>query len=109
MLGGDGVGLVLLKRFDEALADGDIIHAVIRGSAINNDGARKVGYTAPAIDGQAKVIVAAQAVTGAQRDSISYVEAHGTATVLGDPIEVAALTQAFRASTRARTSAHSAP
>jgi amino acid adenylation domain-containing protein len=98
-LGGNGVGIVLLKRLDEALADGDIIHAVIRGSAINNDGSLKVGFTAPGIDGQSEVIVEAQAMAGISADSISYVEAHGTATAMGDPIEVAALTQAFRAST----------
>jgi iturin family lipopeptide synthetase A len=98
-LGGNGVGIVLLKRLDEALADGDIIHAVIRGSAINNDGSLKVGYTAPGLDGQSEVIVEAQAIAGVSADSISYVEAHGTATALGDPIEVAALSQAFRAST----------
>ncbi len=98
-LGGSGVGLVLLKRFDEALADGDIIHAVIKGSAINNDGARKIGYTAPSVEGQAKAIVTAQLTGELSADSISYVEAHGTATVLGDPIEVRALTKAFRSST----------
>jgi acyl transferase domain-containing protein len=101
-LGGNGVGIVLLKRFEEALADGDLIHAVIKGSAINNDGALKIGYTAPSLDGQSEVIVEAQAIAGVSADSISYVEAHGTATALGDPIEVRALTQAFRAST-ART------
>ena len=98
-IGGNGVGIVLLKRLDEALADGDIIHAVIRGSAINNDGSLKVGYTAPGLNGQSEVIVEAQAIAGVSADSISYIEAHGTATALGDPIEVAALTQAFRAST----------
>ncbi|HEV7398616.1 MAG TPA: type I polyketide synthase, partial [Pyrinomonadaceae bacterium] len=98
-LGGNGAGIVLLKRLDEALADGDIIHAVIKGSAINNDGALKVGYTAPSLDGQSEVIVEAQALAGVSADSISYVEAHGTATALGDPIEVGALTQAFRSST----------
>jgi len=98
-LGGNGVGIVLLKRFDEALADGDVIHAVIKGSAINNDGSRKVGYTAPSVEGQAKVIIAAQLTGELSADSISYVEAHGTATALGDPIEVKALTRAFRVST----------
>jgi len=97
--GGSGVGMVLLKRFDEALADGDVIHAVIKGSAINNDGSRKVGYTAPSVEGQAKAIIAAQLSGELSADSISYVEAHGTATALGDPIEVGALTQAFRSST----------
>jgi len=101
-VGGSGAGLVLLKRLQEAEADGDHIWAVIKGSAINNDGAAKVGYTAPRIEGQAKVIRAAHLAAGVTPDSISYVEAHGTGTPMGDPIEVAALTQAFRAST-ART------
>ena len=98
-IGGNGVGIVLLKRLDEALTDGDIIHAIIKGSAINNDGSRKVGYTAPSVEGQAKVIIAAQLMSELSADSISYVEAHGTATVMGDPIEVAALTKAFHVST----------
>ncbi|HVF89344.1 MAG TPA: type I polyketide synthase, partial [Blastocatellia bacterium] len=99
-LGGSGVGVVVLKRLAEAVADGDNIHAVIRGSAINNDGAFKAGFTAPSVEGQAEVIAMAQAVAGVSPESISYVEAHGTATPLGDPIEVAALTRAFRARTR---------
>lgn len=96
---GSGAGVVLLKRLDAALADGDPIHAVIRGSAVNNDGARKVGYTAPSSDGQAKAIALAQAVADVSADTISYVECHGTATPLGDPIEIAGLTKAFRATT----------
>ncbi|HEV7784196.1 MAG TPA: type I polyketide synthase, partial [Thermoanaerobaculia bacterium] len=96
---GSGVGLVLLKRLDDALRDGDHIHAVLRGTAINNDGSQKVGYTAPSVEGQAEVIAAAQAAAAVSPDTITYVEAHGTATPLGDPIEVAALTQAFRAGT----------
>ncbi len=96
---GNGVGIVVLKRLSEALADGDYIHAVIKGSAINNDGSLKVGYTAPSVDGQAEVIAQAQAVAGVEPDSVTYVEAHGTGTALGDPMEVAALTQVFRAST----------
>jgi phthiocerol/phenolphthiocerol synthesis type-I polyketide synthase E len=92
---GGGVGIVVLKRLADALADGDRVLAVIRGSAINNDGMRKVGYTAPSVAGQAEVIAAAQAVAGVAPETIGYVEAHGTATSLGDPIEVAALTQAF--------------
>ena len=93
---GNGVGLVVLKRLDEAVADGDHIYAVIKGSALNNDGAVKVSYTAPSVDGQSDVIALAQAIAGVSADSISYIEAHGTGTPLGDPIEVAALTQAFR-------------
>jgi acyl transferase domain-containing protein/acyl carrier protein len=96
-VGGHGVGVVVLKRLADALSDGDHIWAIIKSSAINNDGSRKVGYTAPSTEGQAQVIKAAHAVAGVSAGSISYVEAHGTATPLGDPIEVAALTQAFRA------------
>ena len=96
---GEGAGVVVLKRLSEALADGDTIHAVVRGSACNNDGTNKVGYTAPSVDGQAKVIALAQAVAGVGPESVSYVEAHGSGTPLGDPIEVAALTRAFRAHT----------
>ncbi|SDS42428.1 hybrid non-ribosomal peptide synthetase/type I polyketide synthase [Opitutus sp. GAS368] len=97
---GDGAGLVLLKRLSEALADGDSVHAIIRGCAINNDGALKIGYTAPSIDGQAEVIAQAQAQAGVEPETISYIETHGTGTPLGDPIEVAGLTKAF-AKTRA--------
>ena len=96
---GYGAGVVVLKRLSEALAEGDVIHAVIRGWAINNDGSLKAGYTAPSVEGQAQVIAMAQAMAGVKPDAISYVEAHGTATPLGDPIEVAALTQVFRAGT----------
>ncbi|MBX3328836.1 MAG: SDR family NAD(P)-dependent oxidoreductase [Nitrospira sp.] len=98
-VGGSGVGIVLLKRLDEARVDGDHILALIKGTAINNDGARKVGYTAPRIEGQAKVIRAAHLAAGVEPESIRYVEAHGTGTPMGDPIEVTALTQAFRAGT----------
>jgi len=96
---GDGVAIVVLKRLADALADGDTIHAVIRGSAINNDGGLKVGYTAPSVVGQAAVVQAALADANLAADAISYVEAHGTATKLGDPIEVAALTKAYRTMT----------
>ncbi|OFA06941.1 hybrid non-ribosomal peptide synthetase/type I polyketide synthase [Duganella sp. HH101] len=92
---GNGVGVVVLKGLAAALADGDTIHAVIRGSAINNDGADKSGFTAPSIAGQAAVIREALAVAGLDAGAISYVEAHGTATALGDPIEIAALSQAY--------------
>ncbi|WP_194243996.1 type I polyketide synthase [Nonomuraea phyllanthi] len=92
---GDGAAVVLLKRLPDAVRDGDHIWAVIRGSAMNNDGALKVGYTAPSVVGQARVIADAMADAGVTGDDISYIEAHGTATELGDPIEVAALTRAF--------------
>ncbi|HKI02159.1 MAG TPA: non-ribosomal peptide synthase/polyketide synthase, partial [Thermoanaerobaculia bacterium] len=99
---GDGVGVVVLKRLEDALADGDAIHAVIKGSAINNDGAGRMGYTAPRMEGQTKVIRAAQAMAEVAPGTIGYVEAHGTGTPLGDPIEVSALTEAFRAGTDRR-------
>lgn len=92
-----GAGVVVLKRLDDAVADRDDIVAVIRGSAVNNDGAGKVSYTAPSVDGQAEVILLAQTLAGVTPDQISYVETHGTGTPLGDPIELAGLTQAFRA------------
>ncbi len=95
----NGLGLVVLKRLDDAIADGDMVHAVIRGWAINNDGAQKVGYTAPSPHGQAEVIAMAQALADVPARSIGYVEAHGTATALGDPLEIAALTEAFRLQT----------
>lgn len=97
---GSGVGLVVLKRLVDAIADRDHIRAVVKGFAVNNDGSAKMGYTAPSIDGQAQVISMAQALAGVDPDSIGFIEAHGTGTELGDPIEVAALTQAFRAGTR---------
>ena len=96
---GNGVGVVVLKRLTDAVADGDHIHAVIKGTAINNDGAMKVGYTAPSVDGQAEVITEALAVAGISPETVGYIETHGTGTELGDPIEIAALTQAFRADT----------
>ena len=97
---GSGMGIVVLKRLADAIADGDCIQAVIRGSAINNDGAGKVGYTAPSVAGQAAVIAQAQAAAGVEAETITYIEAHGTGTALGDPIEIAALTQAFRMHTQ---------
>jgi phthiocerol/phenolphthiocerol synthesis type-I polyketide synthase E len=99
VVGGDGVGIVVLKRLSEAQADGDWVHAVIRGSAVNNDGADRLGYTAPGITGQATVIRDAQLVAGVDAGTVTYIEAHGTATPVGDPIEVAALTEAFRSNT----------
>ncbi|MFK0289749.1 beta-ketoacyl synthase N-terminal-like domain-containing protein [Streptomyces sp. NPDC090442] len=98
-VGGSGVGLVLLKRLSEARRDGDPVHAVLLGSAVNNDGRRKAGYTAPGVEGQRDVIIEAQAVAGIDAGSVGYVEAHGTGTNLGDPVEVAALTAAFRTTT----------
>jgi len=96
---GSGVGVVVLKRLPDAVACGDHIHAVIKGTAINNDGAGKIGYTAPSVGGQARAIARALAMADVPAETIGYVEAHGTGTILGDPIEIAGLTQAFRAST----------
>ena len=97
---GNGVGIVVLKRAEDAVVDGDSIHAIIKGSAINNDGSAKVGYTAPSVSGQAAVIAEAQAIAGVDARTVTYVEAHGTGTALGDPIEIEALTQAFRERTQ---------
>ena len=99
---GSGAGVVVLKRLADAIADGDHVYAVILGSAVNNDGSGKVGFTAPSAAGQAKVIAVAQALANVDPRSISYIEAHGTATPLGDPIEIEALTQVFRQSTKDR-------
>ncbi len=96
----DGAGVVVLKRYADAVSDGDLIHAVILGTATNNDGGQKASFTAPSIDGQASVIRAALEDAGVSARSIGYVEAHGTATPLGDPIEIAALTQAYRMDTQ---------
>jgi phthiocerol/phenolphthiocerol synthesis type-I polyketide synthase E len=93
---GSGVGAVLLKRLPDALADRDTVYALVRGSAVSNDGAQKVGFTAPSVDGQAACVRAALTSAGVDPSTISYVEAHGTATTIGDPIEVRALTQAYR-------------
>ncbi|MDM9379453.1 SDR family NAD(P)-dependent oxidoreductase [Chlorogloeopsis sp. ULAP01] len=96
---GNGVGVVVLKRVKDAIADGDCIYAVIKGAAINNDGAMKVGYTAPSVDGQAEAIAEAIMLAEVEPETISYIEAHGSGTSLGDPIEIAALTKVFRVST----------
>jgi acyl transferase domain-containing protein/thioesterase domain-containing protein/acyl carrier protein len=96
---GSGAGIVVLRRLEDAIADRDNLRAVILGSAINNDGARKVGYLAPSVEGQAEVVAEALEFAGVNADDISYVETHGTGTIVGDPIEVKALTQAFRKST----------
>ncbi len=98
---GSGAGCVVLRRASDAIADGDHIWAIIRGTAVNNDGAAKAGYLAPSVDGQARAIAEAQAIAGVSAETVSYVECHGTGTALGDPIEVAALTQAFRETTDA--------
>ncbi len=93
----NGLGVVVLRRLRDAIDAGDTIYAVIKGAALNNDGSAKVSFTAPSVDGHAQVIAMAQALAGIDPQTISYVEAHGTGTALGDPIEIAGLTQAFRA------------
>ena len=97
---GSGGGILVLKRLADAISSGDTIHAVIKGSAVNNDGSEKAGYTAPSVNGQSEVVVEALANAGVTADSISYVEGHGSGTPVGDPIEIKALTNAFRASTQ---------
>ena len=96
---GSGVGVVVLRRIEDAIADGDHIWAVIKGSAINNDGSAKAGYLAPSVDGQAAAIAEAHMMADVTADTIDYIECHGTGTYLGDPIEVAALTSAFQETT----------
>ncbi|MEO8216232.1 MAG: SDR family NAD(P)-dependent oxidoreductase [Acidobacteriota bacterium] len=97
---GSGVGVVMLKLLDQAFADGDHIHAVIKASAVNNDGAGKVSYLAPSVEGQAASIQEALLVGGIAPESVSYIETHGTGTQLGDPIEVEALTQEYASANR---------
>jgi phthiocerol/phenolphthiocerol synthesis type-I polyketide synthase E len=99
---GGGVGVVALKRLEDAVRDRDTVRAVIRGSAVNNDGGMKVGYTAPSVEGQAGVIAEALSVAGIDAGTIGYIEGHGTGTALGDPIEIQALAKAFRAYTPKR-------
>ena len=96
---GSGAGVVVLRRLGDALEDGDTVYAVVKGSAVNNDGGRKVGYLAPSVDGQAEAVAEALHVSGVPADSVTYVECHGTGTPVGDPIEVAGLTRAFRSFT----------
>lgn len=99
-VGGNGLGIVVLKRLADALVEGDSIYAVIKGSAINNDGSHKVGYTAPSIQGQSEVIAEALALANVSAETIDYIETHGTGTLLGDPIEIAALQRAFSSHTQ---------
>lgn len=96
----DAVGIVVLKKLSDAIADGDCIHAIIKGSAINNDGRLKFNYTEPSVDGQATAIAAALKNAGVLPETIGYVEAHGTGTTLGDPVEIKALSKAFQTSTQ---------
>jgi acyl transferase domain-containing protein/acetyltransferase-like isoleucine patch superfamily enzyme/acyl carrier protein len=94
---GSGVGVVVLRKLEDAMDDGDTIHAIVKGSAINNDGSMKVGYLAPSVDGQSQAITEALEIADVNPETISYVETHGTGTPVGDPMEVTALTQAYRA------------
>ncbi|MGW0943108.1 amino acid adenylation domain-containing protein [Streptomyces sp. NPDC002623] len=98
---GSGAGVLALKRLSDAVADGDTVYAVIKASAVNSDGANRVGFTAPSLDGQAEVVLRAQKIADVDPSTVSYIETHGTATKLGDPVEVAALTKVFRQSTDA--------
>ena len=95
LIAGDGGGVVVLKRLEDAAADKDHIYAVVKGSAVNNDGIRRVGFSAPSIEGQAEVIRIAQQIAHVEPESISCIETHGTATQLGDPVEIEALKLAF--------------
>ncbi|WAN69944.1 SDR family NAD(P)-dependent oxidoreductase [Moorena producens JHB] len=97
---GNGIGIVLLKGLEDAIADGDFIYAIIKGSAVNNDGSFKLGYTAPSVEGQSAVIAEAQAIAGVDVESITYIEAHGTGTELGDPMEIEALKTVFQQNTQ---------
>ncbi|MBD8525908.1 type I polyketide synthase [Pseudomarimonas arenosa] len=99
---GSGVGMVLLKSLQQALADGDCIHAVIKGSAINNDGGQKMSFMATKVEGQVDCMRAALDNAGVSADSIGYIEAHGTGTAMGDPIEILALSRLFRCETERR-------
>ncbi|ADD43707.1 type I polyketide synthase [Stackebrandtia nassauensis] len=104
MISGDGVGIVVLKRLSDAVAEGNTVHAVLLGTAVNNDGSAKIGFTAPSVAGQAEVMRTALELTEIEPDTVDYIEAHGTGTPLGDPIEIAALTEAYgNAATRSRT------
>jgi acyl transferase domain-containing protein/thioesterase domain-containing protein len=96
---GSGAGVVVLRRLQDALAEGNTIYAVVKGSAVNNDGGRKVGYLAPSVDGQAEAVAEAINISTVPADSITYVECHGTGTPVGDPIEITGLTHAFRSLT----------
>lgn len=96
---GEGVGIVILKRMEDAVRDKDHIYAVIRSTAVNNDGDRKVGYTAPSIAGQAECIRLAHQIANIEPEAVTYIETHGTGTKLGDPIEIEALNKAFNYNT----------
>ena len=98
----NGVGVVVLKRLEDAVKDGDQIYAVIKGVGLNNDGSQRVSFGAPGVEGQSEAVAMAQALASVDPETITYVEAHGTATPLGDPIEVAGLTKAFRMGTQAK-------
>jgi len=99
---GSGAGAVVLKRLEDAIADGDTVHAVVRGTAVNNDGAQKIGYLAPSVDGQAGAISEALTISGIDAGDVSYIETHGTGTPVGDPIEFEAINQVFREATDKR-------
>ncbi|MFT5386758.1 MAG: 3-oxoacyl-(acyl-carrier-protein) synthase, partial [Saprospiraceae bacterium] len=106
MVRGHGMSFIVLKNLDKAIADGDNIHAIIKGTAINNDGADKIGFTAPSIKGQSEAIIKAYQNAGINPETLSYIEAHGTGTAIGDPIEIAGLTTAFKAFTHKKQFCH---
>jgi acyl transferase domain-containing protein len=93
---GDGAGIIVLKRYEDAVKEGHTIHAVIKGVGMNNDGSRKVGFTAPSVEGQAEVLKNAYENAGVDPETVGYIEAHGTGTKMGDPIEIEALSQVFK-------------
>ena len=103
---GSGAGAIIVKRYADAMADGDTVYGVIRGTAINNDGAQKIGYLAPGVDGQATAVAEALSISGVDAADVSYIEAHGTGTPVGDPIEFEALNQVYREATEKRDYCH---
>ena len=103
---GSGAGAIVLKRYEDAVADGDTVYGVVCGTAINNDGAQKIGYLAPGVDGQATAVAEALSISGVDAAEVSYIEAHGTGTPVGDPIEFEALNQVYREATDKRDYCH---
>ena len=103
---GSGAGAMIVKRYEDAVADGDTIYGVVRGTAINNDGAQKIGYLAPGVDGQAAVLAEALSISGVDATDVTYIEAHGTGTPVGDPIEFEALNQVYRQASNKRAYCH---
>ena len=103
---GSGAGAIVLKRYEDAVANGDTVYGIVRGTAINNDGAQKIGYLAPGVDGQATAVAEALSISGVDASDVTYIEAHGTGTPVGDPIEFEALNQVYREATEKRGYCH---